>query len=266
MAMNEICQAELPLKPWAEPRTARLPGLNPVAPGDWLRVDDVYAAQMAYRETLLATRREAVHALDDAARPAAEALLDAVLTEIADKPGYARDGEAVLCPDGRRVGIDRADPLVTAARLVQEDLVLMQQPEGAPEHILTGAVLCFPASWTLAEKFHRPLVAIHLPVPAYDENLARRVQRLFDGLREGQPIWRANALVYGDPDLHQPRREGEGRLLPPGGKRWLRIERQVLTRLPAPRSVVFTIHTYVFPFDRLSPDDRAALAGRETVG
>jgi hypothetical protein len=29
---------------------ARLPGLQPVAEGDWLRVDDAYAGQMAYRD------------------------------------------------------------------------------------------------------------------------------------------------------------------------------------------------------------------------
>ncbi|GKY89023.1 heme-dependent oxidative N-demethylase family protein [Sinisalibacter aestuarii] len=263
--MVAICQSELPLRPWAEARTARLPGLNPVEPGDWLRVDEVYAAQMAYREDLLATRRDEVHALAPDARPAAEALLDAVLAEIAAKPGYSRRGGRVICPDGRAVEIDRQAPLVTAARLVQEDLVVMQQPEGAEEHILTGAVLCFPASWTLSEKFMRPLTGIHVPVPVYDDNIARRVQRLFDGLREGRPIWRANALVYADPDLHQPRREGERRKLPPDGPRWLRIERQVLNRLPVPRSVVFSIHTYVIPFERLTGEDRAALAAHRPV-
>jgi Haem-dependent oxidative N-demethylase, alpha subunit-like len=263
--MPVICHTALPLRPWSEPRTARLPGLNPVDPGDWLRVDEVYAAQMAYREELLATRRAAVHALDDSARPAAQALLDAVLAEIEAKPGFSRSGDAIDCPDGRRVVLDRDDPLVTAGRLVQEDLVLMQQPEGAPEHVLTGTVLCFPASWTLAEKVHRPLTAIHVPVPVYDADLARRVQRLFDGLRPGRPIWRANALVYADPDLHHPRREGEHRVLPKDGARWLRIERQVLNRLDVPGSVVFSIHTYILPFERLSPEDRAALDGQTPV-
>lgn len=261
----EICQATLPLRPWAEPQTRRLPGLSPVDPGDWLRVDEAYGAQMALREHLLGARRSAVAALDPAARPAAEALLDAVLDEIAANPAYGRDGAAIVCPDGRRVVPDRGDPLVSAARLVQEDLIVMQQPEAGGEHVLTGAVVCFPASWTLAQKIHRPLTAIHTPVPDYDPEIARRVQRLFDGLRPGRPIWRANALVYADPALFQPRREGERRALPADGKRWLRIERQVLRRLPVARSVAFTIHTYVLPFAALDPGDRAALAGREAV-
>jgi Haem-dependent oxidative N-demethylase, alpha subunit-like len=265
MANTAICQTHLPVRPWAKPHTARLPGLSPVAPGEWLLVDEAYGAQMAYRDRLLAERRAAVHVLDAAARPAAAELLAAVLTEVLAKPGFARDGDAVIRPDGVRVTIDSGDPLATAARLVQEDLVILEKPVGAAEHVLTGAVLCFPASWTLAEKHGRPLTAIHVPVPVYDGEIARRVQRLFDGLQPGRPIWRANALVYADPDLHQPRREGEERALPPGGARWLRAERQVLNRLPETGAVVFSIHTYVLAFDRLSDDDRAALSGQQAV-
>ena len=256
----------LPLRPWAEEKTRRLPGLNPVAPGDWLRIDEVFAAQMRERDGLIANRRSAVLALDAAARPAAQELLDAVLAEISAKPGYVIGEGAVLRPDGIEVALDRTDPLATAGRLVQEDLVILEKPEGAGEHLLTGAVLCFPASWTLAQKFLRPLTTIHLPVPGYDENIARRVQRLFDGLRPDRPIWRANYLVYGDPALLQPRREGEGRKLAPGRARWLRMERQVLRRLERSRAVVFSIHTYVLAMDALAQEDRAALAGLAAVG
>lgn len=261
----EICQDNLPVRPWAEPRTARLPELSPVAPGDWFVIDEVFAAQMAYRDRLIATRRAQVHVLDAGAYPAAAELLALVLSEVLAKPGYGRDGDSVIRPDGVRVPLDREDPLATAGRLVQEDLVLLEKPEGGAEHMLAGAVLCFPASWTLAEKHGRPLTSIHVPVASYDANVAARVQRLFDGLRPGKPIWRANALVYADPELHQPRREGEVRTLPESGKRWLRSERQVLARLPETGGVAFTIHTFMVPFERLSAQDRAALSGRGVV-
>ena len=257
----EICQTHLPLRPWADERLRRLPGLNPVAPGEWLLVDDAYGAQMAYRAALIADKGAAVLRLDPAARPAADELLEAVLAELDDKPGYARAGERVSCPDGRVVTLERADPLGTCARLVQEDLVLLERPEDADEHLLTGAVLCFPASWTLDQKFLRPLTRIHRPVPSYDGDIARRVQRLFDGIQPGRPIWRANYLVYADPNLHQPRREDDPRAPAPGGRRWLRVERQALARLPESRAVVFSIHTYVVPLASLSAEDQAALAG-----
>lgn len=263
---SAILHQHLPLRPWAEEKTRRLPGLNPVSPGDWLRVDEVFAAQMALRDALIADRRGAVLVLAETARPAAEELLDSVLAEVAAKSGYEVGTEAVRRPDGIDVPLERGDPLATAGRLVQEDLVILQQPDGEAEHLLTGAVLCFPASWSLEQKFRRPLTAIHTPVPEYDANIARRVQRLFNGLQPDRPVWRANYLVYGDPALHQPRREGEGRGLAPGGARWLRMERQVLKRLERTGAVVFSIHTYVLAMDRLSPQDRAALAGRAEIG
>lgn len=261
-----ICQANLPFRPWADPRLARLPGLVPVEPGDWLQLDEAYAAQMRLREALLAGTGEAVLRSPPAAEPAARELLEMILAELADKPGFEIGTETVRCPDGRRVRLDQDAPLASAAQLVQEDLVVMDRPEGADEHVLTAAALCFPASWTLAEKLGRPLTAIHIPTAAYDADLARRVQRLFDGIRPGRPIWRANALIYADPNLHQPRRENDRRAAPGAGARWLRMERQTLVRLPRTGAVAFTIHTYVLPFDRLEPDDRAAFAGKGTVG
>ena len=55
----------------------------------------------------------------------------------------------------------------------------MQKPDGAAEHILTGAVLCFPSSWTLSEKLGKPLLRIHMPVASYDSQMGARVQRMF---------------------------------------------------------------------------------------
>lgn len=263
--MKRIFQTHLPVRPWAEERTRRLPGLNPVAPGEWLIVDEVYAQQMAYREELLATRRAAVLRLDPEARPAAEELLDTVLAEVAQMPGFARDGARMRCPDGRVVAIDRADPLATCGRLVQEDLVLLEKRADGAEHVLTGAVLCFPASWSLDEKFLRPLVRIHKPVAVYDADIARRVQRLFDGIQPDRPIWRANNLVYSDPDLFQPRRENDRRSVAPEGPRYLRVERQGLRRLPETGAVVFSIHSFVLPFSALDAADRAALADKVAV-
>jgi len=100
----------------------------------------------------------------------------------------------VTRPDGARIPIDRADPLGTLGHLVQEDLCLMER-RGA-EHVLTGAVLCFPASWRLSEKVGRPMIGIHEPVREYDATLARRVQRLLDGVRTGRPLLRFNVLTY----------------------------------------------------------------------
>ncbi|TDK51283.1 heme-dependent oxidative N-demethylase family protein [Antarcticimicrobium luteum] len=236
--MTEILQTRIP---YDISDHHRLPGIQPLAPEDWLIRDEAFAGQMAYRDRLLSDRREAVLAMDEGARAAAEELLDLVLER-----AYPGAGDAVTRPDGVSVDIDRNDPMGTLGRLVQEDLCILQKPEGAEEHVLTAAVLCFPASWTLEEKFMHPLIRIHVPVPEYDGNIAARVQRLFDGVQPGRPLWRFNALWYDDPDLHQPRREAEKRPhRRAAADQYLRSERQSVLRLPRTRAVVFSIHTFV---------------------
>ncbi len=256
MTQPLILQSALPFAPWMDPRTARLPGILPVEGEDWLRVDDAFAGQMAERDRLIADHRSAVHALLDSARPAAAELLDKVLAKLALTPGYQVGAQRVIRPDGITVPLDRDAPLLTLGRLVQEDLCLMEH-DGA-EHALTGAVLCFPASWMLAEKIGKPMTGIHTPVDHYTEDVARRVQRLFDAIRPEQALWRMNALVYDDHTLHQPRPEGARRPRPVE-RLYMRCERQCLLRLPQTKAVVFSIHTYLVRLADLPTDAREGL-------
>ncbi len=237
-----ILQTSIPYDPLT-PRP--LPGIQPASMDDWLHCDDAFAGQMQRREVLLRERRPDVLALDSAAEPAAQELLELVLHQV-----YPGCTDQVTRPDGQVVEIDRTCPLDTLCRLVQEDFCILQKH--GDEHVLTGAILCFPASWCLAEKFMRPLIDIHIPVSGYDENIARRVQRLFDGIRPGRPLWRFNALWYEDAELHQPRSANDRReVRDPGAARFLRSERQTLLRLPETQAVVFSIHTYVLEARRL---------------
>lgn len=127
---------------------------------------------------------------------------------------------------------------------MQEDFCLLSK--SGDEHVLDAAVLCFPASWRLAEKIGRPLSAVHDPVAEYDAGLARRVQRLFDGVQAGRPLWRFNVLYYDDPALFQPRSAQMPRPLSHARTApFIRSERQCILRLPRTRAVVFSIHTYV---------------------
>ena len=241
-----------------EAATARLPGMRPCGAEDWIRADEAFAGQMAERDWLIATRLPLVHALLPEGRVAAEELLEAVLEILSRRPGYAVGAGAVTRPDGVVVPLDGRFPMVTLGRLVQEDLCLMERR--GEESVMTGAILCFPASWTLAQKIGKPMTGIHRPVVDYDAELARRVQRLFDMVRPGQPMERYNALVYDDPTLHQPRVEGDRR--PYAVERlYMRSERQVIARLPRSGAVVFSIHTYIVPLERLSPEAREAMAG-----
>jgi dimethylamine monooxygenase subunit A len=237
-----ILQDSLPVMAWMDPRTARLPGIQPVTDDSWLLQDEAFAGQMAERDRLIAEVPALVHGLQEGARPAAEELYAAVLAKLSRMPGYAVGGEAVRRPDGVEVALDPRQPLLTLGRLVQEDLCLMQKQ--GEEYVLTGAILCFPASWTLAEKLGRGMIGIHRPVEPYDADLAKRVQRMFEMIRPDQPLWRMNSNIYAVPDLFHPRREDDPRKERRDGG-FMRSERQCLLRLPQTQAVVFSIHTYV---------------------
>jgi hypothetical protein len=232
--MKPILQKALPSAQSGDPR---LPGTQPCDANDWLRIDEAYAAQMQYRAQLLANRQAAVLYETGVADDASAEILEEAL-KILPGLGFEVSESQAICPDGRIVAIDWDAPLKTMGHLVQEDICVLEK-RGA-QHVLTAAVLCFPANWRLADKINRPLTTIHDPVDEYDNNLARRVQRLFDGVKVERPLWRFNKLRYVDADLHQPMKKTENGEMP-----FVRSERQCILRLPRTDAVVFTIHTFV---------------------
>ncbi len=253
--MTAILHHSLPAMPWLDPRLARLPGILPVENDDWLLRDEAFAGQMAERDRLIGTGA-AVHGLLPIAKEVALEAYDLVLAKLAQDSGYHFQPHQATRPDGVTVPLNRADPLRCLGRLVQEDLCLML-PDVRGEHVLGGAILCFPASWTLAEKLGKPMSQIHVPVPEYDANIARRVQRLLDAVQPGRPLWRMNHNLYASPDLYHPRSESDPRIAT--NPLYLRAERQCLLRLPRSQAVLFTIHTYVLPLDALDAGQRDML-------
>jgi len=249
-----VLHPALPFAPWADPRTRRLPGVMPLDIDDWLRVDEVYAEQMALRDALIAERPAEVHAVLPEAEAAAAELLALVRPRLTGL-GFAAVAGGWRRPDG--VVVAEGLPLLTLGRLLQEDFCLMQ-PDGAGEHALTGAILCFPAGWTLAEKLGRPLMRVHRPVAAYDDDMGRRVQRLMDAIRPESPMWRMNANASRAP-LFNPQPEDQVRGATRADFPYVRCERQCLIRLPISRAVVFSIHSYVVRREDLTPEQTVAL-------
>jgi len=224
--------------PWADPRLARKPGVQPLDPARWLVTGADTAAQMARRRELLDGDRGAVLAALPESDGAQAELLDAVI---------AHGGEAAP---------DDPSPLGRVGRMVQEDFCILQQGGDGGEYRLTAAILCFPSRWSLAEKMGHPLTPIHAPVPDYTDDLARRVNRLFDGVRVGAPLWRANWTIHPTDELHQPsgdwRRADDGPL-------HIRVERQTFRRLPRSGAVAFGIRTHIDPLDALTDAEATAL-------
>ena len=222
----------------------KLPGTRPISPDEWIICDDAFSQQMALRDELIETKKDKVLAISDEAQEAAVELLKMTLDFCVSKLGYKKNVNKIIRPDKVSVEIDLNEPMTFLGRLVQNDFCILQKKDN--EHVLTAAALCFPASWSLEEKFLKPLIDIHIPVKAYDGNIAKRVQRLFDGLQINRPVWRFNALYYEDPNLFQPRSVNQPRRKPaPDKVKYFRSERQTIIKLPESGAIIFGIHTFV---------------------
>ncbi len=254
--METVLQACLPFAPWADARTRRLPGILPLDIADWLRVDDAYSGQMRLRDHLIATRPDKVIGQTSLADAAVKELYDFTLAHLPYE--VVREGGLVTRPDGVRVALDPDRPLATLGRLVQQDLCLMQEGETG-EHVLTAAVLCFPAGWTLAEKLGRPMMRIHQPVTKYTEDVGRRVQRLLEAVRPETPLWRANAHLSRAPLFNLLPEDAPKDTTDQGDMPFVRSERQCLLRLPQTRAVLFSIHTYLVRRENLTEEQRLSL-------
>lgn len=251
-----VLHARLPLSPWADAMTARLPGLQPLGDLPWLVRDEAFAGQMALRDDLVESRRESVIATTPGSEAAQRELLAAVLHAVSADPGYRREHNHMIRPDGASVSL-QGEPLAVAGRLAQEDFCLLLPRDG--QHMLVAACVCFPASWTLSQKIGRPLGAIHDPVARYDDALNQRIERIFSNLTPANPMWRANWLRYNSTALHHPLKEYEHRPFDPAGPFLVRVERQTLRRLPESGAIVFAIHTFLVLRDALTPEQAQSL-------
>lgn len=204
----------------------------------WLLPDEDRDRDLAWKAaTLAAHHDEAFAALPS---PAVDAASAEILALVVAATGAADD--------------DGFHPLDAAGRLVQEDLCLLVQRDGAP-HLDAGS-LCFPSYWRLRDKLGRPLADVHGPVAHYAEELAAKVDRFIARLRPHRPVGRRNWSIHDDPSYWLPDPTPERTVDPPEGL-WLRSERQTLRRLSTAGAVLFTIRTQQVPL--------AALAERPDV-
>ena len=185
---------------------------------------------------------------------------------------YQRLGPQIdILPAFRRVRLDAPflPPLLIAAGLVQEDLVLMRKgPEGWK--VAAGA-LAFPSSWRLREKLGLPMHQVHGPVPGFTEGTrnAGLIERMFDNLRSDMPVIRWNWSLYGDDVLHHPesgnpkaRRFGDTET---AESVFFRVERQTLRRLAVSGDILFTIRIYIDPIATLEKQPNAAAIARSLM-
>ncbi|ANT53422.1 heme-dependent oxidative N-demethylase family protein [Mesorhizobium amorphae] len=252
-------------------------GLKPLDPDRWIEVDEHLLPHLAEKRRLYAEIPERVFVEEDGTRDAQREVFDLLGEHLLTKHPdiYRRSGDGIEVVgagkfDGPDAGFRHA-PLIAASLLVQEDLILMRRGESGWR--LVAGSLCFPSSWSLCEKFGKPLQQIHAPVPGFGPGTrpADLINRMFDGL-QGQAVERYNWSIQAGDALYHPlsnveridRATSRPTRFPDGdvnAHAFIRVERQTLRKLPASRDILFTIRIHLDPLKVLaSHPDRQALA------
>jgi dimethylamine monooxygenase subunit A len=225
-------------------------GLSPLGDLPWLEMDETLLEELREKARLYATTPEAVVRAASGTEAAQEAVLAMVLEALAREPTHRRDGPLMHvagCDAPFALDDDAVPAIHRAARMIQEDLVLMRREQAG--WVLAAASVCFPSKWSLPQKFGQPLGAIHAAVPGYPGHMAMIVDRIFDHLKDDRPAIRFNWSIHDDARLHHPEPK-RGPLAwhaePVERVAQIRIERQTLRRLPG-GEVLFTIRTHLDP-------------------
>jgi hypothetical protein len=228
-------------------------GMRPIALADWIEVDERLGDYLDEKARLEAADPAAVFRAEPGTEAAQRELLDALVQNLVTHHASSHrlsDGRMELPTARRSVDLAAAaPPLRIASRLVQEDICLMGRNSDGWR--LAAAALAFPSSWRLAEKFGRPMTAIHAPVPGFAGRMDQMVARIFDNLAPMQPVERFNWSLYDDARLHHPEphtkawRGPDGRVDP--ARVQVRVERQTLTKLPETGDIAFTIRVHQNP-------------------
>jgi hypothetical protein len=218
-------------------------GLRPGNAAEFFAARDVIGAVCAERAEYLAADPDKYVALTPEAEPA---LLETV--ELARTFGVSIDET-----------LPAAEQLLALGRAWESDFVWMHAAADAT-HRLIGGIVCFPSFWDIREKLGRPMSEIHEPVPGLNAALGSKIETFLSSLVPGVSWLREIAGYSRDIRLnHHPSRPFR-RLdaTVTTDEIWIRLEHQLLLKLPRSGSILFGIRVELSPLASLLADEQAA--------
>ena len=153
--------------------------LRPLDLKNWIEIGDDYDHEMDAKKSVFAKNFTTANAFQpDTEDEAAEVLESLVTHLITNRPDwFSREGRDIVNhhrherfavePDSD--GQWAEHPLVTCARLVQEDFALLVERDG--RLVFGGGSVCFPNRWDLNSKLGLTMSEVHAPVDRLNEQL-----------------------------------------------------------------------------------------------
>ncbi|KAI5966115.1 hypothetical protein CANMA_003361 [Candida margitis] len=160
---------------------------------------------------------------------------------------------------------------------IEEDFIILQlDPEQAKatpedptssEYFFKAGVFAFAAGFNPLDRFNKPLTFIHERIPGYTAKLRTSMNKFFNRIQPHQFVTRSNWSLQTHSKFYVDD-SNKGHNLPADyiqqaldydsldfeNDVHYRSERQVLTRLPKSKAIVFTIRTYLLPLAKVKSD------------
>ena len=256
--------------PFEDPPFALSMGLLKVPNSDWFETFDLKerGLQLEAKRNFLASMHKDVFMADASALKTSIDVLNLMLINLTTyqpdlyflenniiklKPHKYFEGEEYLTD----LNTNRMHPLDLAARLVQEDLLIMLPPNKKQKGWwLAAGSLAFPSRWNLKDKFRKTMDAIHAPVPFYKDELKTPTNKFFDKMPCDEIFARRNWSLHDTPSLRQNETKpfivkSSINSRNAGERLWLRVERQTIRKIKKTGAILFTIRIYVDPLKEI---------------
>ena len=148
--------------------------------------------------------------------------------------------------------------LLLLGRNWETDFLLLKVDGEKPPRLVAGCV-CFPSSWSLAEKMGRPVDFIHEPVPGLNSSIGGAISTFLNKLRPDIAWLRANwgLAAVGERNMHPERQLPRLQTALSLDDVWLRIEDQALVALPESSGVLFGIRLTTHPLTQVVKNPQA---------
>jgi hypothetical protein len=126
--------------------------------------------------------------------------------------------------------------------------------------VACGGAVCFPSGWSLREKMGLPLSHIHAAVPGLNDALQPRIDAFLATLSPGEAFERSNWGLSPSAELnrHSARQLKRFDAHTPLALTWVRLEEQILYRLPQTRAILFGIRVTLRALAKVARDPDVA--------
>ncbi|CAH2355188.1 hypothetical protein CLIB1423_22S01750 [[Candida] railenensis] len=250
-------------------------------PEDWLLLENTYLKNIEFRkEATTSYPKNTTYVHDNIeTRGAVVEFYDKVVTFLCQRyPQYFTldeekgtvlntiTNEYLLSPTTSK----EEDLILCLAANIEEDFILLMKDDPTDheeEYKLRASITGFPAGFDPSEGHNQPISFIHKPVPKYESRLKFSMAKFFNKLEPTDLSVRFNwsvqmhkekfALTNNHGYVGDKLVEMKYEDIDFENETFLRVERQIFTRLPKSRAVMMTVRTYLTPLPKVKKEGLA---------